>query len=161
MSELRARFGEGVTKESKTVARGFAQFLLRGNVVDLAVAVVIGASAGAVITSFVKSIFTPLLGALFGTHSPKPSDAYLTLNHSKIMYGDFVDTLVSFLLIATVVYFFVIAPVNRLVSHSRFQPPPDPSTRKCPECLSDIPKTARRCAYCTSAVAPMAEPSSD
>jgi len=136
----------------KTVARGFAQFLLRGNVIDLAVAVVIGASAGAVITSFVKSIFTPLIAALFGTHTPKPADAYITLNHSKIMYGDFVDTLLSFLVIAGVIYFFVIAPVNRFMSDSRFEPPPDPATRKCPACLSEIPRAARRCAFCTSAV---------
>jgi large conductance mechanosensitive channel len=147
MNEQRAGLG----------GRGFAQFLLRGNVVDLAVAVVIGASAGAVITSFVKSIFTPLIGALFGTHSPKPSDAYVTLNHSKIMYGDFVDTFVSFLLIAIVVYFFVITPVNRFVSDSRFEPPPDPSTRKCRACLSEIPREASRCAFCTSAVTPIPE----
>jgi len=159
--ERRAGFGEGVKEESKTMARGFAQFLLRGNVVDLAVAVVIGASAGAVITSFVKSIFTPLIGALFGTHSPKPSDVYFMLNHSKIMYGDFIDTLVSFLVIAIVVYFFVITPVNRFVTNSHFQPPPDPSTRKCPECLSEIPRAARRCAGCTSPVEPLPEPQVD
>ncbi|GAC1355844.1 MAG: large conductance mechanosensitive channel protein MscL [Vulcanimicrobiaceae bacterium] len=148
----RNRFGQEVKAESKTVARGFAQFLLRGNVVDLAVAVVIGASAGAVITSFVKNIFTPLFGALFGAHSPKTADAYVTINHSKVMYGDFLDTFVSFLIIAIVVYFFVITPVNRLVSSSHFAPPPDPSTRKCPECLSEIPKAARRCAFCTSQI---------
>ncbi len=137
------------------MARGFAQFLLRGNVVDLAVAVVIGAAAGAVITSFVKNVFTPLFGALFGSHTPKPADAYITLNHSKIMYGDFLDTFVSFLIIALVIYFFVITPVNKLVTSSRFTPPPDPSTRKCTECLSEIPKAARRCAYCTSPVEPI------
>lgn len=134
------------------MARGFAQFLLRGNVVDLAVAVVIGASAGAVITSFVKDVFTPLFAALFGAHTPKLSDAYVMLNHNKLMYGDFLETFVSFLIIAVVVYFFVITPVNRLVSSSHFAPPPDPSTRKCPECLSEIPKAARRCAFCTSPV---------
>ncbi len=148
------RFGREVKDESRTIARGFAQFLLRGNVVDLAVAVAIGAAAGAVITSFVRDVFSPLFGALFGTHTPKAADAYIMLNHSKIMYGDFLNTSVSFLIIAVVVYFFVITPVNRLVSSSHFAPPPDPSTRKCPECLSEIPKAARRCAYCTSQVAP-------
>ena len=146
------RFGREVTSESRTIARGFAQFLLRGNVVDLAVAVVIGASAGAVITSFVRDVFSPLFGALFGAHSPKPAEAYFTLNHSKIMYGDFLNTFLSFLIIAVVVYFFVITPVNKLITSSHFAPPPDPSTRKCPECLSEIPKAAHRCAYCTSEV---------
>lgn len=149
------RFGREIGSESRTVARGFAQFLLRGNVVDLAVAVVIGASAGAVITAFVKDVFTPLFGALFGAHGPRTGDAYFVLNHSKVLYGDFLNTFVSFLIIAIVVYFFVITPVNRLVTSSHFAPPPDPSTRKCPECLSEIPKAARRCAYCTAAVEPL------
>ena len=148
------RFGMEVKEESKTVARGFAQFLLRGNVVDLAVAVVIGASAGAVITSFVRDVFAPLFGALFGVH--KAADATVTINGSKILYGDFVNTFVSFLVIAIVVYFFVITPVNRLVTSSHFAPPPDPSTRKCPECLSEIPRAANRCAYCTAQVGPAA-----
>jgi len=146
------RFGREVQTESRTIARGFAQFLLRGNVVDLAVAVVIGASAGAVITAFVRDVFTPLFGALLGSHSPKTGEAYFMLNHSKVLYGDFLNTSVSFLIIAAVVYFFVITPVNRLVTSSHFAPPPDPSTRKCPECLSEIPKAARRCAYCAIAV---------
>ncbi len=147
------RLGKEVKEESKTLARGFMQFLLRGNVVDLAVAVAIGATAGAVITSFVRDIFSPLIAAIFGTHTKAP--AYVVLNHSKIMYGDFLNAFVSFLLIATVVYFFVITPTNRLVSNARFKPPPDPSTRKCPECLSEIPIGARRCAYCTAAVTPL------
>jgi large conductance mechanosensitive channel len=146
------RFGREVRAESRTMARGFAQFLLRGNVVDLAVAVAIGAAAGAVITSFVKDVFAPLFLALFGSRTPHPESAYVTLNHTKIMYGDFLNVFVSFLVIAVVVYFFVITPVNRLVTSSHFAPPPDPSTRKCPECLSEIPKAAKRCAYCTSIV---------
>ncbi|MDQ6929060.1 MAG: large conductance mechanosensitive channel protein MscL [Candidatus Eremiobacteraeota bacterium] len=146
------RFGRDVRAESQTMARGFAQFLLRGNVVDLAVAVAIGAAAGGVITSFVRDIFSPLFGALFGGRSRKTADAYFMLNHSKVMYGDFFNVLLTFLIIAVVVYFFVITPVNKLVTSSHFAPPPDPSTRKCPECLSEIPKAARRCAYCTSPV---------
>lgn len=136
------------------MARGFAQFLLRGNVVDLAVAVVIGASAGSVITTFVQKVFTPLFLAIFGRHVPKPGDAKWTINHQVIAYGDFLSVLLSFLVIAVVVYFFVITPVNRLVSSSHFAAPPDPGTRKCPECLSEIPKAARRCAYCTASVEP-------
>lgn len=148
------RFGREIRQESTTIARGFAQFLLRGNVVDLAVAVVIGAAAGAVITAFVKDIFAPVFLAIFGSRTPHPESAYFTLNHTKIMYGDFLNVFISFLVIAVVVYFFVITPVNRLVSSSHFAAPPDPSTRKCPECLSEIPKAATRCAYCTSTVQP-------
>lgn len=147
-------FGREVRQESKTMARGFAQFLLRGNVVDLAVAVVIGASAGAVITAFVKDVFAPLFLAIFGSHTPHPESAYFTLNHTKIMYGDFLNVLISFLVIAVVVYFFVITPVNKLVTSSHFVAPPDPATRKCPECLSEIPKAAKRCAFCTAPVTP-------
>ncbi|GAC1653840.1 MAG: large conductance mechanosensitive channel protein MscL [Vulcanimicrobiaceae bacterium] len=146
------RFGREMKDESRTMARGFAQFLLRGNVVDLAVAVVIGASAGAVITSFVKDVFSPLFRALLGIHDPKTTEAFINLNGSKILYGDFLNTAVTFLIIAIVVYFFVITPVNKLVTSSHFAQPPDPSTRKCPQCLSEIPKGARRCAYCTSEV---------
>lgn len=148
------RLGREVRQESRTMARGFAQFLLRGNVVDLAVAVVIGAAAGSVITSFVKDIFAPFFLALFGSRTPHPGGAYVTLNHTKIMYGDFLNVLISFLVIALVVYFFVITPVNRLVTSSHFAAPPDPATRKCPECLSEIPKAAKRCAFCTAPVPP-------
>jgi large conductance mechanosensitive channel len=145
--------GGPVQDGSKTMARGFMQFLLRGNVVDLAVAVVIGAAAGSVITSFVRNIFSPLIAAVFGTQR-RSADAFFVLNHSKIMYGEFLNAFVSFLLIAIVVYFFVITPTNKLVSSSHFKPPPDPSTRNCPECLSEIPVLAKRCAYCTAAVTP-------
>lgn len=150
----RNQFAQEVQVESKALARGFMQFLLRGNVVDLAVAVVIGAAAGSVITSFVRNIFSPLVAAIFGTKS-KASDAFFVVNHSKIMYGEFLNAFVSFLLIAIVVYFFVITPTNKLVSSSHFKPPPDPSTRKCPDCLSEIPISAKRCAYCTAEVTPL------
>jgi len=150
----RNRFGQEIREESKTMARGFMQFLLRGNVVDLAVAVVIGAASGSVITSFVRNIFSPLIAAIFGTPS-KAADAFFVVNHSKIMYGEFLNAFVSFLLIAIVVYFFVITPTNKLVSSSHFKPPPDPSTRKCPQCLSEIPIGAKRCAYCTAEVTPL------
>lgn len=137
--------GHKVAQESRTVAQGFAQFLLRGKVIDLAVAVVIGAAAGAVITSFVQDVFMPLLTALFSWH------------HPVIKYALFAKEGLSFLIIALVVYFFVIVPSNKLVTNAYFAPPPDPATRKCPECLSEIPRAAIRCAYCTSAVTPVPE----
>ncbi|MDQ2679579.1 MAG: MscL family protein [Candidatus Eremiobacteraeota bacterium] len=154
MSVTPKEVGARVARESRTVAQGFAQFLLRGKVVDLAVAVAIGASAGTVITTFVKNVFTPLVAALFGNHS-KLGDAYFSLRGNQVRYGDFLSALISFLIIAIVVYFFVITPTNKLVTNAYFEPPPDPATRKCPECLSDIPKPARRCAYCTATVDPL------
>ena len=132
--------------------KGFKQFLLRGNVVDLAVAVVIGAAFGAVITAFVKDMLTPLIAAIFG----KPDFSSLTfeVNGSKFLYGDFINALISFLLIAAAVYFFVVLPINTLIQRYRKAPAPaDPTTRKCPECLSEIPIAAKRCAFCTAAVA--------
>ncbi|MHB8140642.1 MAG: large conductance mechanosensitive channel protein MscL [Vulcanimicrobiaceae bacterium] len=142
-----------VARASRDVAHGFARFLLRGKVVDLAVAVVIGAAAGSLITSFVRDIFTPLISALFGYH--EFGRVAFTVNHSRIALGDFLDALISFLVIAAVVYFFVIIPVNRLIENAYFQPPADPAMRKCPECLADIQKAARRCMYCAQPVEPM------
>ena len=131
--------------------KGFKQFLLRGNVVDLAVAVVIGAAFGAVVASFVKDLLTPLIAAIVG----KPDFSALTfeVNGSKFLYGDFINALLSFLLVAAAVYFFVVLPINTLVQRFRTAPAtPDPTTKKCPECLSEIPIAARRCAHCTSVV---------
>lgn len=128
--------------------KGFKQFLLRGNVVDLAVAVVIGVAFGAVVNSFVKDLLTPLIAATVG----KPNFSYLVLdlNGAKITYGEFLNALISFLLVAAAVYFFFIVPVNALVSRSKKEPPPDPTLKKCPECLSEVPIDARKCAFCTS-----------
>ncbi|HKW72732.1 MAG TPA: large conductance mechanosensitive channel protein MscL [Candidatus Dormibacteraeota bacterium] len=128
--------------------RGFKAFLLRGNVVDLAVAVVIGAAFGAIITAFVKDLVTPLIAAIGG--KPDFSSLYFTVNHSKFMYGDFINILIAFLIIAVVIYFLVIVPYTALIERSRKEPPADPTTKKCAECLSEIPKDARRCAFCTS-----------
>ena len=128
--------------------KGFKAFLLRGNVVDLAVAVVIGVAFGVVVTAFVKDLVTPLIAALGG--KPDFSALYFTVNNSKFMYGDFIDALIAFLVIALVIYFFVVVPVNALVARSRKEPPADPTTKKCPECLSEIPVGARRCAFCAS-----------
>src|SRR5690348_4378307 len=132
--------------------KGFKQFLLRGNVVDLAVAVVIGAAFGAVVTAFVKDLLTPLIAALVG--KPDFSSLSFTVNNSIFLIGDFFNALISFLLIAAAVYFFVVTPINALVSRYRKEPAPaDPTTKKCPECRSEIAIDARRCAYCTSNVA--------
>ena len=130
--------------------KGFKQFLLRGNVIELAVAVVMGAAFGAVVTAFVKDLITPLIAAIIG--KPDFSGIFFTVNGSKFMIGDFINALVSFLLIGAAVYFFVVLPVNALLERIRKgQAPPDPTTKNCPECLSAVPIAARKCAFCTSA----------
>jgi large conductance mechanosensitive channel len=135
--------------------KGFKQFLLRGNVVDLAVGVVIGAAFGAVVTALVKDLLTPLIAAL--VKQPDFSGLTFTVNGSKFLYGEFINALLSFLIIATAVYFFVVLPINALIARTRKDPAPaDPTTKKCPECLNEIPIQARRCGFCTSAVAPQA-----
>ncbi len=128
--------------------RGFRTFLLRGNVVDLAIAVVIGVAFTAVVTAFVKDLVTPLIAALGG--KPDFAGLYFTINKSRFLYGDFINGIVAFLIIAAVVYFLVVIPYTAMVARSRKEPPADPTTKKCPECLSEIPKDARRCAFCTS-----------
>ena len=128
---------------------GFKKFLFRGNVIDLAVAVVIGGAFGAVVTSFVANILTPLIAAIFG--KPDFSSLSLTVNGSTILYGTFINALVSFVLVAVAVYFFVIVPMNTFQARlKRGEVPPDPTTKKCPECLSEVPIQAHRCAFCTS-----------
>ena len=129
--------------------KGFKEFVLRGNVLDLAVAVVIGGAFGAVITALVKDILTPLIGAVVG--QPDFSAYTLPINGSTLLIGDFVNAIVSFVLIAAAVYVFVVAPVNALVARRRRgEAPADPTTKKCAECLSEVPIAARRCAFCTS-----------
>lgn len=129
--------------------QGFKQFLLRGNVIDLAVAVVIGAAFGAVVTALVKDLLTPLIAAV--VQVPDFSGIAFTINESKFLIGDFINALVSFLLISLAVYLFVIVPVNALVARAnRGAAPADPTTRQCPECLSDVPIAAKRCRFCTS-----------
>ena len=132
--------------------KGFKQFLLLGNAVDLAVAVVVGAAFGAVVTAFVKDLLTPLIAALVG--KPDFSAFYFDVNGSRFLYGDFINAAVAFLLVSSAVYFFVVLPINALIQRYRKAPvPADPTTKKCPECLSEIPIAARRCAFCTSVVA--------
>jgi large conductance mechanosensitive channel len=127
--------------------KGFKEFLLRGNVVDLAVGVVIGVAFGTVVTAFVKDLMTPLIAALFG--QPDFANLTFTVNNSKFLYGDFLNAVISFVIVAAVIYFFVIVPFAALVSRFRKEPSPDPTIKKCPECLSEIPIGARRCAFCT------------
>lgn len=132
------------------MVKEFKQFILRGNVVDLAVGVVIGSAFGAVVTAFVKDLITPLIAAL--VKMPDFSNLSFTINGSIFMYGDFINTLISFLLIAFAIFFFVVKPVNYLVSKSKKEKPADPTSKKCPECLSEIPITAKRCSFCTQLV---------
>jgi large conductance mechanosensitive channel len=128
----------------------FKQFLLRGNVVDLAVGIVVGVAFGAVVTAFVKDLITPLIAAIIG--KPDFSVIQFTINGSVFGLGDFINALLSFVLVATAVFFFVVKPVNYLVARARKEPPADPTTMKCPDCLSEIPVGARRCAFCTEPI---------
>lgn len=129
--------------------QGFKQFMLRGNVLDLAVAVVMGAAFGAVVSALVKDLITPLIAAVVG--KPDFSAIEFTVHGSKFPIGDFINAVVSFILIGVAVYFFIVLPVNKLMARMRRgETTPDPTTKKCPECLSDVPIAARRCAYCTS-----------
>ncbi|HVR11621.1 MAG TPA: large conductance mechanosensitive channel protein MscL [Thermoanaerobaculia bacterium] len=131
--------------------KGFKQFMLRGNVLDLAVAVVIGAAFGAVITALVKDLIMPLIAAIVG--KPDFSAIVVGVNGSNLLVGDFLNALVAFLFVGIAVYFFVVLPVNTLMARMRRgEAPPDPTTRSCPECLSQVPIAARRCAFCTSSL---------
>jgi large conductance mechanosensitive channel len=147
MSQQQSRFsGENA------MLKGFRDFILRGNVVDLAVAVVVGAAFGAIVTALVADIITPLISAV--VHKPDFSYLILDINGGKIKYGDFLNALISFLLIAASVYFLVVLPLNALLN--RFKKPvpvTPPTTKVCPECLSDIPAAAKRCSHCTQLVA--------
>lgn len=134
------------------MTKDFKQFLLRGNVVDLAVGIVVGAAFGAVVTALVRDFITPLIASIIGTSK---SGLTFRVGAAAFLVGDFLDAVISFVLISAVVFFFVVKPINYLVSLHRTQETPDPTTRKCPECLSEIPILARRCAFCTSEVAPL------
>ncbi len=131
----------------------FKKFILRGNVVDLAVAVVIGLAFTAMITAFVADIVTPLIAAIFG--KPDFSNLSFTLNHSKFKYGSFLNAVIAFVIVATVMFFAVVVPLTALMRRLNLIPKEEaePEKRPCPECLSDIPLEARRCAFCTAEVA--------
>ncbi len=128
--------------------KGFKQFILRGNVVDLAVGVVIGASFGTVVNSLVKDILTPFISAIF--KAPDFTGLSFVINGSSFMYGNFINSLIAFIIVAAAVYFFVVTPINTLVSRTRKEKTLDPTTKKCSECLSEIPIDAKKCAFCTS-----------
>ena len=128
---------------------GFKKFLLRGNVVDLAVAVVIGAAFGAVVTAFVGAFITPLVGVVTGAAGDFSAKTF-TVADAQFPYGRFIQALLSFALVAAVVYFLVVQPTQRLMDRFRTEPEPDAPVKECPECLSKIPEPARRCAFCTS-----------
>jgi large conductance mechanosensitive channel len=134
------------------VLKEFRQFILRGNLVDLAVAVVIGTAFTAVVTALVKDVITPLVAAVAG--EPDFNGLTFTINGSEFRYGHFLNALLTFLLVAAVVFFLIVKPVNALLRRLRPETAVDEETRKCPECLSSIPTEARRCAFCTSELAP-------
>ena len=132
--------------------KDFKQFVLRGNVVDLAVGLVVGAAFTGVVNSLVKDLLTPFIGAIVKT--PDFSNLTFTIHGSIFRYGDLLNNLISFLIVASTVYFFVVLPINHLVNRSKRQTKPvDPTTKKCPECLSEIPLAATRCAFCTTKIA--------
>jgi large conductance mechanosensitive channel len=134
------------------LVREFREFILRGNLVDLAVAVVVGTAFGAVVTAFVADVLTPLIAAFGG--QPDFSRLTFEINGSTFRYGHFLNTLLAFVLIAAVVFFFVLKPVNALMAQRKVDTPADATTRPCPQCLSDIPRAATRCAFCTAGVQP-------
>lgn len=128
----------------------FKKFLLRGNVVDLAVGVVIGAAFGTVVTALVTDLLTPFIAAV--AKVPDFSGLSFTINGSQFMFGHFINALISFILVAAAVFFFVVKPMNILIARSGKDEPAKPATKKCPECLSEIPAGAKRCAHCTQIV---------
>jgi large conductance mechanosensitive channel len=134
------------------VIKGFRDFILRGNVVDLAIAVVIGAAFGAVVTAFVAGIITPLIGAIIG--EPSFGALKFTINSSEFLYGNVINALITFLAVAAVIYFLIVQPMNMMQERLKPKQPVDKPVRPCPECESDIPATARRCAFCTAEVGP-------
>ncbi len=130
--------------------KGFGKFLMRGNVIDLAVAVIMGAAFGAVVTALVKDLITPLIAAVFG----KPDFSKLTfeINNSAFSYGDFVNALINFIFVSFAIYFFVVTPMNQITTRFGPKAAEEPKLKECPECLSDIPAAARRCRFCTAMV---------
>ena len=133
---------------NNTMFKGFRDFILRGNVIDLAVAVVIGAAFNSIVTALVKDLITPLIAAIGG--KPDFSGIYFTVNNSRFMVGDFLNAVISFLIIASVIYFFVVMPMNRIMARIKSGEKVDPSEKTCPECLSLIPAKAHRCKFCTA-----------
>jgi large conductance mechanosensitive channel len=144
---------QAATVEESRMLKEFRQFILRGNLVDLATAVVIGTAFTAVVNALVKDVITPLIAAIGG--EPNFDNLAFTINGSRFAYGDFLNALLTFVIVAAVMFFLVIKPVNALMERFRPEPKLDQETRECPECLSDVPVGAKRCAFCTSALAPV------
>lgn len=126
----------------------FKKFLLRGNVVDLAVGVIVGVAFSAVVTALVEGIFTPLIAAIVG--EPDFSAIGVTVRDSRLEVGIFLNAVISFISVAAVVFFLIVTPINHLMARARTEPPIEPTLRQCPECLMDVPRAARRCGHCTS-----------
>ena len=131
--------------------KDFKEFLLRGNLVDMAVGIVVGLAFAAVVSALVADLITPLIAAIGG--KPNFGSLSFTVNKSHFLYGAFINALITFLVIAAVVFFLVVKPVNMLMARRRTEPPVDETVRPCPQCLSDIPVAARRCAFCTAQLA--------
>src|ERR671935_1405620 len=130
----------------------FKEFVLRGNLVDMAVGIVIGIAFAALVTALVTDLITPIIAAIVGKHDF--SALSFTIHKSRFLYGDFINAVITFVSIAAAVFFFVVKPVNMLMERRKTQPEVESTTRDCPECLSSIPRAARRCAFCTAQVAP-------
>ncbi|HEX9545856.1 MAG TPA: large conductance mechanosensitive channel protein MscL [Acidimicrobiales bacterium] len=144
-----------MAERKKSIFTEFKEFLLRGNVVDLAVAVVIGVAFGTVVAALVKDLLTPIIAAIFG--EPNFANLTFSIHKSNFLYGDFINAVIAFVSIAAAIFFFVVKPVNYLLERrQKGQADPESSDRPCPECLSTIPKAATRCAYCTAQVSPVA-----
>jgi large conductance mechanosensitive channel len=143
-----------MAQRQKSIFTEFKEFLLRGNVVDLAVAVVIGAAFGAVVTALVRDIITPIIAAIFG--KPNFQNLTFTIHKSKFFYGDFINYVITFVSVAAAIFFLVVKPLNYLMARRQSgQPDPESSDRPCPYCLSTIPKAATRCSSCTAEVSPV------
>ncbi|MFB4294302.1 large conductance mechanosensitive channel protein MscL [Nonomuraea sp. ATR24] len=134
---------------------GFKKFLLRGNIVELAVAVIVGATFSGLVQALVRDLVTPLIGAVTGGRQPNFAEYSFTVNGSEFKYGDFVNHLIAFLLIAAIVYWLVVMPMTRLIS--LFDRNEKAATKQCPECVGDIPAEARRCMHCTVELVPASE----
>ncbi|MDE3229568.1 MAG: large conductance mechanosensitive channel protein MscL [Chloroflexota bacterium] len=132
----------------------FKAFILRGNVIDLAIAVVIGVAFGAVVTAFTTDLISPLLAA-FGGKPDFSKEWILDVNGGKFLFGAFITAIINFVILAAIIFFFVVKPMNFLMSRRKQELPPDPTTRDCPYCLSSIPIAATRCAFCTQEVPPV------
>ncbi len=154
VTERGDRTREAAMARNKGVVSEFKDFVVKGDVLDLAIAVVIGTAFGLVVTALVKDLLTPIVAAIFGKQNF--SGLYFTVNNSRFLFGDFINSVIAFLSVAAAVFFVVVKPVNALKERRKKAPEPESDNRPCPECLSEIPKGARRCSYCTSEVVPLA-----